>query len=196
MRDTKAELIKAGAGLFLRHSYQGTGINDILSAAKIPKGSFYHFFASKEDFALAVIACQAEEVRARWAVSLEDASLSPLRRIEALFDRGAERLEAGRFAAGCPLGGMAQEMAGLSEPLRMAANEALKKVEAQLATCVREGQECGEIAKTPDAADAARCIWFAWQGALIAAKAAKSADPVRDLKRIVTQYLLPAKRSA
>ncbi len=191
MRETKHELIKAGADLFLRRSYQGTGINDILGATRIPKGSFYHFFAGKEDFGLAVIDYQAEAVRARWAALLEDASLSPLRRIQTLFDRGAERLAASDFAGGCPLGTMAQEMSGLSERLRQAVNTALQTVEGQLAACVREGQESGDITKDVEAAAAAQLVWYAWQGGLIAAKAARSTVPLEDLKRIVTEYFLP-----
>jgi AcrR family transcriptional regulator len=38
-----------------RHCYDGVGIGPVLSAVNVPKGSFYHFFRSKEDFAIAVL---------------------------------------------------------------------------------------------------------------------------------------------
>ena len=54
-RDTKQNLVDAGSQLFLERGYNETGLNDILAAAGVPKGSFYHHFRSKEDFALEVV---------------------------------------------------------------------------------------------------------------------------------------------
>ncbi len=192
MHDTKRELIRAGAELFLRRSFQGTGINDILKTAGVPKGSFYHFFPGKEEFALAVVAYQAEMTSARWAAVLENSDLPPLGRVRALFDASMERLASADCAVGCPLGTMAQEMAGLSESLRRATDEGMRRIEAQLAACLREGQERGDISRGLDAEGAARFIWYAWQGALIAVKAAGSTAPMRDLKTMVTERFLPA----
>ncbi|MHC1684769.1 MAG: TetR/AcrR family transcriptional regulator [Clostridiaceae bacterium] len=51
---SKNRIIEAAAGLFLRQGYNATGINDILAVTGLPKGSFYHHFASKKDLAIEV----------------------------------------------------------------------------------------------------------------------------------------------
>ena len=51
-RNDKRDLILSkGAQVMTRRGYHGTGVQEIVQAAGIPKGSFYHYFASKEDFA-------------------------------------------------------------------------------------------------------------------------------------------------
>src|SRR3984957_11028955 len=52
---TRNRLIDVGLELMRRHGYGATGLQELLSAAGVPKGSFYHHFASKEEFTTAVI---------------------------------------------------------------------------------------------------------------------------------------------
>jgi len=51
---SKEHLIRCAARLFIRKGYNGTGINDILESAELSKGSFYFYFPSKKDLAIAV----------------------------------------------------------------------------------------------------------------------------------------------
>lgn len=51
---SKEHLIKSAARLFIKKGYNATGINDILNSAELSKGSFYFYFASKKDLAVAV----------------------------------------------------------------------------------------------------------------------------------------------
>src|ERR1700722_12809226 len=52
---TRDHLIDVGLELMRRHGYGATGLQEILAAAAVPKGSFYHHFGSKEEFAAAVL---------------------------------------------------------------------------------------------------------------------------------------------
>ncbi|MCA0315662.1 MAG: TetR family transcriptional regulator C-terminal domain-containing protein [Candidatus Melainabacteria bacterium] len=53
--ETRDKLIEAGLQLMLAKGYTNTGIQEIVNQAGVPKGSFYHYFDSKESFALAII---------------------------------------------------------------------------------------------------------------------------------------------
>jgi TetR/AcrR family transcriptional repressor of nem operon len=53
--DTKLALIKAGRRIIVEKGYNHAGIQEVLQAVGVPKGSFYHFFSSKEEFGLAII---------------------------------------------------------------------------------------------------------------------------------------------
>ena len=69
-KHTKQRLIEEGTALFLERGYHDTGIQDLLAAAGVPKGSFYHHFRSKETFGLAVIATYGLLVAVGFGISL------------------------------------------------------------------------------------------------------------------------------
>lgn len=196
MNDTRQTLIRAGADLFLRRSYQGTGINEVLKATGIPKGSFYHFFDSKEAFGVAVVRFHTEKLYNRWEKILLDGELMPRERLAVLLSSAAERLEMQDYSGGCPLGVMAQEMAALSEPLRLAVREGIDGCIERLSACICEGRIRGDIAPGIDAATAAECLFYALQGALIAAKATHSTDSVNAVRAMFLERLLPRSRPA
>ena len=113
--DTRGELLERGMAMLLRHGYSGLGMTALLDSAGVPKGSFYHHFRSKEDFALQAIDRYMEEVHAGLAQTLDDARHPPLRRIRNFFEATAEKYR-GEGYLGCLLGGLGQELAGVSEP--------------------------------------------------------------------------------
>jgi TetR/AcrR family transcriptional repressor of nem operon len=72
-KSTRDHLIDVGLGLMHQNGYNATGLTDILKAADVPKGSFYHHFGSKEDFAAAALERygmrERESMRRRsWAI--------------------------------------------------------------------------------------------------------------------------------
>src|SRR4051812_45455200 len=117
-RDTRSDIIGAGTELIALHGFNATGIDAVLKRAGVPKGSFYHFFSSKEDFGVAVIDSFAEKFDARLAQFLDDPSHPPLVRIRKYLEASAERLARDRCARGCLIGNLGQELAGLNERFR------------------------------------------------------------------------------
>ena len=193
MNMTKEKLIAAGAELFLIHSYQGTGINEVLSACGVPKGSFYNYFPSKEDFALAVVDYHMEKSRDFVLDNLCNETLPPIARLAAYLDAISQGMVDCNFAIGCAFGTMASEMSGLSPKLRLALSRAFQTQVDHLANCIRLGQEQGEIRDDLDPAKTAGFIMSALQGAQIIAKTFLNAKPLRDVRHMVVEVLLPAK---
>ena len=84
---TRERLIAAGLPLLLERGYNGLGLQALLSATGVPKGSFYHHFRDKEDFALQVVDAYMQEVHAGLDACLGDPSVVPLDRVRRFFQR-------------------------------------------------------------------------------------------------------------
>lgn len=190
MKTTKERLVVAGAELFCVHSYQGTGINDILKACNVPKGSFYNHFASKEDFALAVVAFHREATDEFLVENLWNESFAPLERISAFITAFNQGVINSCFSVGCPLGTMAQEMASLSEPLRTALNTVFQIYVDSLSACIQAGQQQGTINAGLDPAMTATFIMSSLEGGVVMAKTCQNDEPLRGAHHLIVDVLL------
>jgi TetR/AcrR family transcriptional repressor of nem operon len=174
MRDTKRQLIRKGTKLFTRHSFQGTGINDVLKEAGVPKGSFYHFFSSKENFACEVLASQARYNLSFLQEALGKTDLNYRRRILTFFKGLLDGVTKSEFRYGCLLGTIGQEMAANSELLRRAVEAGFEEQCQALAEGICKGQQAGDINKALEPQMTALFIFSAMQGSILMAKVKKN----------------------
>ncbi len=80
----RAELIDCAQSLFLAKGYERTTINDVIAAASVSKGAFYHHFRAKEDLLEAIAARFSEQSLARAEEALRDPKLNALERLNTL----------------------------------------------------------------------------------------------------------------
>lgn len=172
---TREKIVAAGRRAMLAHGYDGTGLGPLLASVAVPKGSFYHFFASKEEFAGAVLAAYAEHYRQLRQAQFADAALSPMARLE----RSLEHLEADSISeqgvAGCLYGVLAQAVPALGEDLRAQLKAVFALWEQDLAALIAEAQQAGELDAGLDPAEAAAYVIDAYEGAVIRARAGDAA---------------------
>jgi len=114
---TKQRLLDAGLALLLEHGYNDLGIQALLVGTGTPKGSFYHHFKDKEDFALQVVDQYMRGVHAGLAACVGDKTRLPLERVRAFFEMTQQQYREEGYL-GCLLGGLGQELAGVSEVFR------------------------------------------------------------------------------
>src|SRR5258707_9560215 len=112
---TKTVLLETGKSVFLAKGYNNSGIEAILHAAGVPKGSFYYYFESKEDFGLQVLNRFAECYNETFERDLGDSSLSPLDRLRRYFESACQRIESQQGRNGCLVGNLSKNMAPQSE---------------------------------------------------------------------------------
>lgn len=179
-RDTRKELIAAGMQLIASQGYNATGIDAVLKRAGVPKGSFYHFFGSKEEFGLAVIEEFASRFLARVDVFLADETATPLDRLRIFLERGLTQLTEHQCTIGCLIGDLGQELAASNDRLRGRLDEILLSWRERFAACIREAQQEGELPLSYDAHVIAGFILTGWEGAVLSAKVSRSPQPVRD----------------
>lgn len=190
--ETRTRIIEAGSQIIHLHGFQGTGLKAILDAAEVPKGSFYHYFKSKEDFGLAVIKHYAGFTKSIVEPIIEDTTHSTLERFRAIFHAFRALSEENDCTRGCLLANLSQEMADLSEPMRKLLDEVFNRASAAFAILIREGQQSGEINPDFDANDAADFVFASWHGAMIRMKLHNSLAPLDLFERMIISHFLSA----
>lgn len=167
---TRTRLLSEGLRQLLAHGYDGVGIGPILKAVDVPKGSFYYFFQSKDDFIVAIIeAYEAKYSMIRKAL-FSDTSRRPLARLDAYFEMLEQELIREAPYAGCLYGVLAQTAAGRSAFVLDALATSFDRWERSIVELLSIAQQEGEIATGEDIADLAACIVEAYEGALIRVK--------------------------
>jgi TetR/AcrR family transcriptional repressor of nem operon len=174
---TKRRLLDAGLATFLERGYNATGIQDLLVATSVPKGSFYHHFASKEDFALQVVDRYVAEVHALLEQSLADADRTPLERVRHFFDR-LLAFYASQGYLGSLLGLLGQELAVASTAFRRRIEEAFDNIARRLAESLEEARARGDLPQDTDPTQTATFMVNTWEGAALRSRLARNAAPL------------------
>lgn len=176
--ETRLALIWCGTELLTERGFLSTGIEEILSRVGVPKGSFYHYFKSKQDFGVAVIENYVAFYDEKMTLIFDDASRSPLQRIQRFVDDGKGGMLRYAFRRGCLIGNMGQELAGLNDDFRQRLEAVLLAWEARLKVCLDLAVSAGEISCTADTAALANFFWIGWEGAILRAKLTQTTAPL------------------
>ncbi len=179
--NTKDKLIDTAVALFALKGFNNTGIAEILTQVGVPKGSFYHYFKSKEDLGLAVIDHYGDMLCKGLATSLQTGQGAPLVRLRQYFDEVLAYFGEHFGRCNCLLGNLGQELALQSDSMRMAIGRHYLRVEVLIADCLAEAKANGELASSADETLLARQLFAAWEGCLIRAKLAQSTQPLQEL---------------
>jgi len=191
--DTRAELIRIGSDIIAHKGFNSTGINVVLKEAGVPKGSFYYYFSSKEDFGLAVIDDFAAEYDAQLDLTLGNPDLLPLERIRRYLRTAIDDMEACDNSRGCLVGNLGQELAGQNESFRLRIDAIFSSWQARVTRCLVEAQEQGYVDPAADPAALAQLLQMGWQGATLRAKVSKSVEPMQRFKRMYFEQILGVK---
>lgn len=174
---TKQRLLDAGLALLLEHGYNDLGIQALLAATATPKGSFYHHFRDKEDFALQVLDRYAQRIHESLDGCLGDHGHSPIERVRQFFE-ATERSYREQGYMGCLLGGLGQELAGVSDVFRRRIEACLSGIGARIAVCLEEAVRSGEILPDSDPRRLASLLVDCWEGAALRSRLRGDAAPL------------------
>jgi len=184
---TRQRLADAALDQFHRKGYNATSVQDLVSAAGAPKGTFYNHFQSKEDLALDAVRRYAA---AMCVDMLRDRDAGPARDrirrhlghvLAAAGDFGPER--------GCLLATLAGEVPTYGDALARAVSDALDAWVSALAGAIDEARAAGDLAMLESGAELAAFIVSAYEGAAVRAKAAGSLEPMRNFERMAALLL-------
>lgn len=181
-RDARRRLLDAGLSLLLQHGYNGIGVQGVLDAAGAPKGSFYHHFADKEDFALQVIDAYMAGVHQALDASLSDTSRPQLARVEAFFDMVLSSYESEGYL-GCLLGGLGQELSGVSPVFADKIEWCMAYIAGRLAEALELARVSGDLPSDTDTAALAGLMVNCWEGAALRSRLLRDAAPLQQMLR-------------
>lgn len=181
--DTRAALVRAGTALLTARSFAAVGIEDVLAHAGVARGSFYHFFPSKEAFGEAVIANYADYFDRKLQRLLTDGRTGPLARLQAYVDETSRGVEKFDYTRGCLIGALSQELGAHSAAFRPRLEAVFANWQRHVADCLRAAVAVGELCPSLDADRSAEFFWYGWEGALMRMKLERSAEPLRRFGR-------------
>ena len=182
----KHNLLDEGVALLMRQGYHGTGLKEILDAVNIPKGSFYNYFGSKENFAAEVIVHYITPYLNQLNQYLDESEGNAVAALNRYIEESITELERTDFKGGCLLGNLMGELSDTSDLCRIALQNALNDYRNVWEEGLRRGQKEKRIRADKSANEMADLWVNAWQGALLRMKIEQSTEP---LKQCYSQLL-------
>lgn len=177
---TKQRLLAAGLSMLLERGYHGLGIQPLLERAQAPKGSFYHHFEDKEDFALQVIDEYMRQVHGGLDACLAETDRPPLDRVRNFFEMTRKNYESDGYL-GCLLGGLGQELSGTSPKFRLKIDECFNYIAGRIRQCLDEAQARGDLAAGSDTQAMASILVDCWEGAALRSRLQGSPIPLTSM---------------
>lgn len=173
----KDYLLDAGLKVMATRGYNGTSIKDIVDAADVPKGSFYTYFKSKEDFAIAALEKVADERSRNSRKILNNRDICPLERLTVFFKESISSCES-ELNGGCFIGNMCQEMSDSSEAIRLKVRQMLRNKTQVVEDVLEEARLDGSLKSQLPSPVLAEFLFNAWEGTLMRMKASKCREPL------------------
>lgn len=180
--DTRNRLLQEAASLMWERSFQAAGVDELCQRAKATKGSFYHFFPSKTDLAVAAIESSWAQVKAAFFEPIFSGNASGLKQLQNLVDKVyafqvSTASEKGAFL-GCPFGNLGQEMARQDEQIRKTLQKIFDAHCAYIETALVRAQKAGEI-PAGNNKQRAKNVFALMEGAQLLAKVANDPKVLR-----------------
>ncbi|MEM5429659.1 TetR family transcriptional regulator C-terminal domain-containing protein [Cupriavidus oxalaticus] len=188
--EIRHRLLSDGGHVIHRLGFNGAGVQDIVAAANVPKGSFYSYFESKETFAAEVVQAYWDSIELRHGKVMYDARIKPLARIERLFELLVEDHAAQRFQLGCLVGNLSLELSNASTEVREALAGILARWEGMIAACLDEAMIRQELDGSRDSKQLAAIIVEAWEGAVLRSKVEGNGDACHRFLQATLKRLL------
>jgi TetR/AcrR family transcriptional regulator, transcriptional repressor for nem operon len=191
-QSTRDHLLQVGLRQIHAMGYSSTGVNEILEEAKIPKGSFYHHFASKEDFAKEVLALYVRGEGERAEKILHSGKAAPLKRLRRYFEELIRVYGPQAAMSGCMVGNLTLEMADHSEAIQSLLHQSFSTWQTAIFDILQEAIDGGELAPSSKPQELASFLLNSYEGALLRSKADRSSKPLEIFLHFTFNVLLKA----
>lgn len=193
---TREKILVTAQRLFHARTYSEVGINTLCSEAGVVKGSFYHFFPSKQALLEAVL----ERNRASLVGGMADsAGTQPdgRSRLLAQFSTflemaSGQKSQSGQIL-GCPVGCLASELSPSNEGARSASAESLNQWAQLLEEHVQNGVNDGSIVSTVDPKHTALGLLAVIQGMSTLGRTFNDPDLLTEIAKTCVKRLLPVR---
>ncbi|WP_210395023.1 TetR/AcrR family transcriptional regulator [Motiliproteus sediminis] len=188
--DTRTRIMQASLRLLNKQGYHATGLSQILADAQVPKGSFYHYFDSKEQLAIELIQHYQNLLLERWRAMVDLNGPDCLAQLK----RGLQSIvtdynERPNEQLGCLLASLSGELAFASPFLRGAVQNAIAGICDQIEQDLSHAQRQGQVRDDIAASTLAQLFWCSWQGATLRMKITRSTAPLQEVGALLLDHL-------
>lgn len=169
-QDTRERILSTGQALILGKGFSALGLSEILSAAAVPKGSFYHYFQSKEGFGVAMLERYFADYQVRTNQILLNEAVPARERLINYFAVWQQQAESSACHKLCLAVKLAAEVSDLSEAMRLALTAGMQGITQKIAVVLQEVQRDGHLSAEVNAAELAEFLYATWVGASLLSK--------------------------
>lgn len=175
--ETRANILAAGQRLMAGKGFSAVGLNEVLSDIGVPKGSFYHYFASKEAFGEAMLDSYFDEYLADIDATLRKPGLTMAQRLLNYFQSWRENQSFLDCQGKCLAVKLGAEVSDLSEPMRLALKQGTSGITSRLARAIETGVAEGSLSIDGEPEQVAESLYQLWLGASVMVKIVRSGQP-------------------
>ena len=175
--DTRQHILCTGKHIIAAKGFSSVGLAELLQASEVPKGSFYHYFKSKELFGQALLEDYFTDYLAQLDTLLQTPGLSGRDRLLRYFEQWSTTQADECGEQKCLVVKLSAEVSDLSEAMRLTLRDGTERVIARLAQCAADGVEDGSLAAA-EPLPTARTLYSLWLGASLLAKLHRNAEPL------------------
>jgi TetR/AcrR family transcriptional repressor of nem operon len=178
-KDTRSHILEIGRGLTARKGFAGVGLSELLKLADVPKGSFYHYFSSKEAYGCALLTDFIVSYREALQNTLHNPGLSARARFLGYFEGWLQRQTGPVLQDRCLVVKLSAEVADLSPDMSKILQNGVSAIIASLSQTLRDGITDGSIAALADPDSVAETLYHQWLGASLVAGLSRSDAPLQ-----------------
>lgn len=165
--NTRSALLSEGFKCLSKQGYNGTGLKQILDRVKVPKGSFYHYFESKEHFVAEVLEYYVNHLLNLFDEHLVKSDGDPIQSIKALYQIMINEFERSGCTYGCLLGSLAAELGNQSALLQRTMQSAYSRWADRFLSLVLQAQQHNLMRTDIPPEEITEMFWCAWEGAIL-----------------------------
>jgi TetR/AcrR family transcriptional repressor of nem operon len=186
---TRDSILAAGQKTMAAKGFSAVGLNEILTSSGVPKGSFYHYFASKEAFGEALLETYFKDYLADMDDTLSQPGLTSAQRLTSYLSHWQENQSFMDCQGKCLAVKLGAEVADLSEAMRLALQRGTEAIVRRLADVLEAGVVDGSISMAGDASQVAQNVYQLWMGASLMAKIVRTYQPFEAAMETTRQSL-------
>jgi TetR/AcrR family transcriptional repressor of nem operon len=174
---TRDSILAVGQRIMAGKGFSAVGLNEILTTSGVPKGSFYHYFASKEAFGEAMLESYFNSYLAEMDHTFGQPELSPVQKLLSYLNGWRENQSFLDCQGKCLAVKLGAEVADLSEAMRLALQRGTAAIVGRLASAIEAGVDNGSLSIEDEAQQVAQNLYQLWMGASLMAKIARNDQP-------------------
>jgi TetR/AcrR family transcriptional repressor of nem operon len=176
-KHAKQHILDTARVIISKKGYSAVGLNEVLSAAHVPKGSFYHYFGSKDLFGVAMLEAYFDEYLENMTRIFERKGLSDAQKLGLYWQHWIDNQTGKTDAGNCLAVKLGAEVADLSEPMRLALQRGTSRIIDVLAASISRGIEERSIRADESPQRTAFRLYAVWLGASVMAKITRTTAP-------------------
>ena len=178
--DTREHLLATGERLCMHRGFTGMGLSELLKTAEVPKGSFYHYFRSKEAFGVAMLERHYAGYHQRLATHFASGEGNYRDRVLNYYQETLTQFCQQGIISGCLTVKLSAEVCDLSEDMRSAMDKGARGVIALLSQALENGRDSHCLAFCGEPLQQAQVLYALWLGANLQAKISRSFEPLEN----------------